>query len=166
MCVCVCARVCACVCACVCPCLSLYACVSVSVYVCVCLCVRVCVWFVDGLVLGKTFAGLWRPSSFLYYDYMHVYLASGGLMQILLNCYVVKIIRETPLELAHLDDFTQGLFAGIKNHRWRRLASNFWQQRLAGSNMIQTPSELAMLAEALRPHGAGLSGKPLTAERV
>jgi hypothetical protein len=146
----------------VCPCMR----VSLSVCMCVCLCVRVCVWFVDGLVLGKTFAGLWRPSSFLYYDYMHVYLASGGLLQILLNCYVVKIIRETPLELAHLDDFTQSLFAGIKNHRWRRLASNFWQQRLAGSNMIQTPSELAMLAEALRPHGAGLSGKPLTAERV
>ena len=125
-----------------------------------------CVGVVHGLALGKTFAGLWRPSSFLYYDYMHVYLASGGLIQILLNCYVVKIIRETPLELTHLDDFTQGLFAGIKNHRWRRLASNFWQQRLAGLNMIQTPSKLAKLAEALRPHGAEHPGRPLTAARV
>ena len=70
---------------------------------------------------------------------MHICLASGGIMQLLLNCTAMMVVKETPLQLKDLDEFTQAQFAGVKNHRWRRLASNFWQCRFAGSFGPATP---------------------------
>ena len=64
---------------------------------------------------------------------MHIYLASGGIFQLLLNCTAMMVVKETPLQLKDLDDFTQAQFKGVKNHGWRRLPSNFWQNRCVGS---------------------------------
>ena len=74
--------------------------------------------------------GLWKPRSFLYYDYMHVYFASGGVMQLILNSTAVKLVTKTRFTLQDLDDFTQSQFRGVRHPRWRRLPSDFWQKRV------------------------------------
>ncbi len=81
-------------------------------------------------IVASPNAGLWRPRSFLYYDYMHVYLASSGIIQLLLNATVVRLIRSTAFTLRDLDEFTQAQFRGVVKHRYRKLPTNFWQNRV------------------------------------
>ena len=90
---------------------------------------------VGGGALSNPCSGLWLPVSMTRYDYMHVYLCCSGFIQLILNAFLLHVERSTPFSLEAIDAFAQTLWKGITQPVWKRLSSDFFQKRIAQTNL-------------------------------
>ena len=83
-------------------------------------------WNPDTILFDPDLRGIFNPASGIFYDYMHCYLTSGGIAQIVLNEVLLRL-EKAALPLSMLDEFARAVRACSTSEK---LPRGFFQQRV------------------------------------
>ena len=101
----------------------------------------------NGLPYDRRARSLAPYPRVLYWDWMHILVASGGVFQYGINSFVINLTRTTGVTLQMLDEFTQQVRL---NGGRIKLAKTFWQDRVVSPSKDEThPCMKAFASEML-----------------